>query len=526
MSSLVLAALLLAGIVVLTPVADRVKVPLPVLLTVYGLLLPVLPGMPVLTLAPDLILPLVLPPLLFAATQRATAREFRDQSRSILLLAVGLTLISAGAAAWVASLAGLGWGAAWVLGAVVAPPDPVAATAVARRLRLPHRVVTVLEGEGMFNDATALVLYGAAVAAVLSGQVTPGGVSLRLVLAVVGGVVVGLVGGLVTRWALAALHIAAAETLVTLAAPFAVYLGAEQVHGSGVLAVLALGLYLRSYGHAAITSGGWLLGRAVWGFADYVITCVVFVLIGFELTDVLRRSTPQVDVTLLAVAVIVTLVALRLALVFPAARLARLPRRGQPPDAPSGWRETLVVGWAGMRGVVTVATALALPLTTASGEPFPHRDTIIAVGLATVLVTLVVQGLTLSPLVHRLGVGTAGSAAPEVAALRQRAAAAALESVRSADPETPEAVRRAAELQYEGYLAAQEALAESRHGSTSGTRGDDAVDDAEQLDAVLYRASEAERAVVLEARRKGEVSAEAADEVLADVEARALRDLS
>ncbi len=525
MSTVVLAALLLAGIVVLTPVADRVKVPLPVLLTVYGLMLPLLPGMPALSLEPDLILPLVLPPLLFAATQRATAREFRDQSRSILLLAVGLTLVSAGAAAWVASLAGLGWGAAWVLGAVVAPPDPVAATAVARRLRLPHRMVTVLEGEGMFNDATALVLYGAAVAAVVSGHLTLGGLSVRLVLAVVGGVGVGLLGGLATRWALAALRIAAAETLVTLAAPFAVYLVAEQVHGSGVLAVLALGLYLRSYGHEAISSGGWLLGRAVWGFADYVITCLVFVLIGFELTDVLRRSTPEVDVILLAVTVIVTLVAVRLALVFPAARLARMPWRGRSPDAPSGWRETLVVGWAGMRGVVTVATALALPLTTASGEPFPHRDTIIAVGLATVLVTLVAQGLTLSPLVRGLGVGTAGSSAPEVAALRQRAAAAALDSVRAADPGIPEAVRRAAELQYEGYLAAQEALAASRLGSTSEAREGDA-DDADQLDAVLHRASEAERAVVLEARRNGEVSAEAADEVLADVEARALRDLS
>ena len=525
MTTAALAALLLAGIVVLTPVADRVKVPLPVLLTVYGLLLPVLPGMPALSLEPDLILPLVLPPLLFAATQRATAREFRDQSRTILLLAVGLTVVSAGAAAWVASLAGLGWGAAWVLGAVVAPPDPVAATAVARRLKLPHRVVTVLEGEGMFNDATALVLYGAAVAAVVSGHLTPGGLSLRLVLAVVGGVAVGLVAGLVTRWALAALHIAAAETVVTLAAPFAAYLAAEQVHGSGVLAVLALGLYLRSYGHPAVTSGGWLLGRAVWGFADYLITCLVFVLIGFELTDVLRRSTPEVDVVLLAVAVIVTLVGVRLVLVFPAARLARLPWRGQTPDAPAGWRETLVVGWAGMRGVVTVATALALPLTTESGEPFPHRDAIIAVGLATVLVTLVLQGLTLSPLVRTLGVGTAGSSAPEVAALREQAAVAALESVRSADPGIPEAVRRAAELQYEGYLAAQEALTASRlaHAKQAGVDGD--TDD-DLLDALLRRASEAERSVVLEARRNGQVSAEAADEVLSDVEARALRDLS
>ncbi len=526
MSNLALAAALILGVVVLTPAAERLRIPLPVLLTLYGLALPLLPATPELRIEPDLILPVVLPPLLFAATQRATAREFRDQARPILLLAVGLTVASAAAAAWVAHAAGLGWGAAWVLGAVVAPPDPVAATAVARRLRLPNRLVTVLEGEGMFNDATALVLYGAAVTAVMTSHVTAGEVSGRLLVALVAGVGVGLLAGLLTRWALAALHDAAAETTVTLAAPFAVYLLAEHVHGSGVLAVLSLGLYLRSYAHPSVTSAGWLLGRAVWGYGDYLITNLVFVLIGFELTAVLRQSHVEGSLLWLTAAVIGTLVVIRLLWVFPAGALARLRLRGPNDSTPYGARETLVAGWAGMRGVVTIATALALPLGIDSGAPFPNRNTIIVVGLSTVLVTLVLQGLTLAPLVRALNVGTAGHTNQEVVTLRKDAATAALHHVRDAVAagDVPEPVQRAARLQYEGYLAAQDALDQARG------RGDDGDpvggDHAEALELLLREASEVERGVVVDARRRGRVSAEAADEVLSDVEARALRDLS
>jgi Na+/H+ antiporter len=525
MSTLVLCALLVAGVVVMTPVADRIRIPLPVLLTLYGLLLPVLPGMPSLHIEPDLILPVVLPPLLFAATQRATVREFRDDARSILLLAVGLTLASAGAAAWVAHAAGLEWGPALVLGAVVAPPDPVAATAVARRLRLPNRLVTVLEGEGMFNDATALVLYGMAVAAVVTGHVTAGEVGGRLLLAVVAGVGTGLVGGVLTRWTLSALHDAAAETTMTVGMPFVVYLLAEQAHGSGVLAVLSLGLFLRSYGHSVLTSAGWLLGRAVWRYADYLVTSLVFVLIGFELTAVLKESSIDPALAGLTVAIVVTQVVLRMLWLFPAGALARFRLRGPNASTPYAGRETLVAGWAGMRGVVTVATALALPLTTESGGPFPHRNAILVVGLTTVLATLVIQGLTLAPLVRALRVGSAGDTAREIAALRQRAAGAALDEIHASasGQEVPEPVRRAAVLQYEGYLAAQDALNEAR-----GHHTDDRVDPdyPQALDDLLRRANEVERGIVLEARRRGEVSAEAADEVLADVEGRAVRELS
>lgn len=520
MSSVLLWALILAGIVVLTPLAGRLRVPLPVLLTIFGLALPLLPSAPRLSVDPALILPAVLPPLLFAATQRSTAHEFRESARPILLLAVGLTVATATVVAVVAHQAGLAWGPAWVLGAVVSPPDPVAATAVARRLSLPGRLVTVLEGEGMFNDATALVLYQLGVLAVVTGHVTVLDVGWSLLLAVVVGVGVGFAAGTLTRWALSALHDAAAETTVTVAVPFVAYLVADQLHGSGVLAVLVLGLYLRSYGHPSLSSGGWLLGRAVWRYADYLITSIVFVLIGFELTAVLEDS--QVDVASLRLAawVVALLVVVRFAWMFPAAALARFRRRRRLVAIPYGARETAIVAWAGMRGVVTVATALALPFLTDAGEPFPDRHQIVFVALSCVLVTLVLQGLTLAPLVKALHVGGEVASKQDVARLRRQAIAAALDSVEAtvAERDVPDPVRRAVTLQYRGYLAAQEALGAAR---TPAGEADFSAD----LDRLLRRASEAEREVVLRARRRGEVSPDVADEVLHDVETRAVRDL-
>ncbi|GII98275.1 sodium/proton antiporter (CPA1 family) [Sediminihabitans luteus] len=519
MSTLLLFAVLLAGIVVLTPLADRLRVPLPVLLTVFGLLVPLVPATPAIRVDPEYILPLVLPPLLFAATQRSTAREFKDNARPILLLAVGLTIASAGAVAWLAHLGGIPWGPAWVLGAIVAPPDPVAATAVARRLKLPGRIVTVLEGEGMFNDATALVLYHVAVAAVVTGEVTAGGVGLDLLLAVVGGIVVGLVGGWLGHLVLGRLHIAAAETTVTLALPFAAYLVAEEVHGSGVLAVLTLGLLLRTVSHTSITSGGWLLGRAVWEYADYLITAFVFVLIGFELTEVLESSPVAREALPLALGIVALLVVLRFVWMFPAVLLVRARTRREGHGDTFTNKETTVISWAGMRGVVTVASALALPYLADGGEDFPHRDDLVFIGLVVVLATLVLQGLTLSPLVKRLGVGSEVDEAREVAALRERASRAALASVRETD-DVPEAVRDSVAEQYEGYLRAQITLRRAR---AAGRDHDDEY--GRYVDALLRRANEVERAVVITARNAGEVSPEVADAVLEDVEARAVRDL-
>ena len=241
MSGLFLTMVLLVGVIVLTPVADKVRVPQPVLLTIFGLALALASPSTPFTIDPALILPLVLPPLLFAATQRTTVNEFREHAGAVFVLAVGLTLATVAVVAVVAHAAGLPWVVAWVLGAMVSPPDPVAATAVARRLRLPHRLVTILEGEGLFNDATALVAYKVTIVAAVTGDITVAEIGLELIEAVVLGLLIGLVLGYVSRLALARIHDGYAETTLTVLVPFGAYIGAEHVNGSGVLAVLALG---------------------------------------------------------------------------------------------------------------------------------------------------------------------------------------------------------------------------------------------------------------------------------------------
>ncbi len=516
-------AVLVTGVIVLTPAAARLKVPQPILMTLLGLMLAALPAAPVLRIDPELILPVVLPPLLFAATQRTTATEFRQQAAPVLVLAVGLTASTACVVAVVAHVGGLPWSVAWVLGAVVSPPDPVAATAVARRLRLPHRLVTILEGEGMFNDATALVLYKIALAAVVSGDITFGSSAGALVLSLLVGLLAGLAAGWVARMLLATINDAYAETTVTVLVPFLAYIGAEYLSGSGVLAVLTLGLYLRRSGHRATTSQGWLLGRAVWSYADFLVTSLVFALLGYELVKVVSRSHPGPGTVTVGSLVLLTVVLFRLLWVAADGALARRRARARDVPLPSGWRESVVVGWAGMRGVVTVAAVLALPRALKDGTAFPHRDEVVVVALSCVIVTLVVQGLTLAPLTAWLGVGSSADESREVARLRREAAQAALDDLSdlSADvpADVPAEICRAAVLQYRGYLEAQKALEDARL-----LEGVDQEEFAEKLSALLRRATDVERAVVLDRRRRGVVSAAVADEVLRDVETRATRD--
>ncbi|MDN5770759.1 MAG: sodium:proton antiporter, partial [Microlunatus sp.] len=473
-------------------------------------------------------LPIVLPPLLFAATQRATVEQFRDAAGPVLLLAVGLTVATATVAAVVAHLAGLNWQAAAVLGAIVSPPDPVAATAVARRLRLPERLVTILEGEGLFNDATALVIYQVTVAVAITGEFSTGGAVGDLALAVGVGIVLGLLAGWLTKLALGALHDANAETTVTIAAPFVVYLVADQLGGSGVLAVLALGLYLRRAGHASLTAGGWLLGRSVWDYADFVITSLVFVLLGFELTNVLGASHEGRGGLILAALVIGAVVLFRPLWLFPATALARAVARRRATDIPYGWRETVVVSWAGMRGVVTVATALALPRVNLAGEPLAWRDVVVLVGLACALVTLVAQGLTLTPLVGWLGIGSEIDERLEVNRLRRRAVDAALESLRADDHQDPDPVKEAVITTYEARLQAQEAVQDAvRRSVVEGSSGESAEEKSaaleERMRDLLRLSSNVERELVLRARNAGEVTPAAADEVLGEIENRAAR---
>ncbi|MGQ7294978.1 Na+/H+ antiporter [Quadrisphaera sp. KR29] len=517
MDAVALLGLLVLGLVVLTPTADRIGVPQPVLLTVYGLVLGLVPAVPSPQLPPDLILPLVLPPLLFAATQVTSVRELREAARPVLGLAVGLTLLTAALVAVVAHALGLPWAVAVVLGGVVAPPDPVAASAVASRLHLPPRLVTVLEGEGQFNDATALVVYQLAVMAVVAGGVGVAQVGVGLLVAVVGGLALGLAGGLLARWALGRLDDPAAETTVTVAVPFGLYLLAEQVEASGVLAVLAAGLYLRSTAFAESTSAGWLLGRAVWRYVDFAVSGLLFGFLGVELTRVLLGASLLGDgpTWRLAAAVVGVLVVTRAVVVFTASGLAGRRARREDSATPAGWRESAVTSWAGMRGVVTVATALALPQVVDDGGAFPFREEVVVVALVVVLVTLVLQGLTLAPVVRRLGVASDADPAADARRLHRATTEAALARLDALGGEVPERVRHAVQEQYRSRLDYRAAVQELVDEGADGEHG--------QLREVLAMASEAEREAVLRARRRGEVSPAVADQVLLDVEARALR---
>lgn len=510
MTPLLLVAALVLGVVVLTPLSGRLGVPQPVAVTVFGLLLALLPGTPLPQLPPDLILPVVLPPLLFAATLRTSPREFRENLVPVLALAVGLTVLTTLAVATAAHLVGLPWPIALVLGAIVSPPDPVAATTVARLLRLPGRLVTVLEGEGLFNDATALVLFKVAVMAAVSGHLSLVAAGGELVAAVGVGVVLGLVIGLAGRFAFSLVEDPTTETTISLVLPYAAYLLAERLHGSGVLAVLAVGLYLRTgVGHRALSSRGWLDGRAVWRYADFALTSAAFALVGLVLTDVLRHADVDRFAVGLVLATLATAVATRALWVFPAAALLALGRRRRSEDAAPRWREATVVAWAGMRGVVTVATALSLPAS------LPYRGDVVVVALSVVLVTLVLQGVTLAPLVRALHVASAEDEHEAVRDLRRRAAEAAKQALdrMRADADDPEGV--------DVVSARYEALVESARSLRSAAQDERRQ---EQVAQALRAALDAEREAVLRARSVGDAPAEATDEVLDEIEARSLRE--
>ncbi len=509
---------LIAGIVVLTPLADRLRVPQPVLLLIYGLALALLPGLPALQLDATLVLPVVLPPLLFAATQRTTVQQFRDAVVPISLLAVGLTVATAAVVAVVAHLVGMPWAPAAVLGAIVSPPDPVAATAVARRLRLPERVVTILEGEGMFNDATALVLYKVTLGVALTDEFSPLSAARDLLLAVIVGVGLGWLLALGVKLALMALHQGAAEATLTLAVPFVAYQGAEHFGGSGVLAVLVLGLYLRHSGHSAISARGWVVGRTVWEYLDFLIASLVFVLLGFELTSVIGHTPSEPASLLLAGTVFATIVVFRPLWMFPAVLVARALDRRHQGSIPSHWRETTVVSWAGMRGVVTVATAIALPALSDQADA-RWRNQVVLTALTCVLMTLILQGLTLRPLIRLLGVGTEAHGREEVRRLGQHAVEAALERLRSQPHD--DAAQAVLET-YRARLQAQQALTRFLDATIAGSSGDDRGAQAEQrLREAFALASAAERDFLLGALNSGEATPTAADEVLMDVEIRA-----
>ena len=402
--------LLLLFVVGFGTLAQRLRVPYPIVLVLAGLLLSVSTKLPHVALDPDFIFLAVLPPLLFAAAYETSWREFRFNLVSILSLAFGLvtfTVLGISLAAHFL-LPGFDWRLGLVLGAVVAPTDAVAATAIARRIGLPSRITDVLEGESLVNDATGLLALELATALIVTGQMPSFGEGvLRLLLLVGGGIGVGLVVARLVYLFERRVDNTPIEITLSLVTPYVAYMAAEEIRASGVLAAVAAGLYLGRKGSYIYSSSVRLEAVSVWRTLTFVLNGVVFLLIGLQLPYILAgiRNVTIKQLFIDALELSLAVIALRLMWVFPAAYLSYYIRRHlshQQVETPPA-RAIFVIGWTGMRGVVSLAAAISLPAMMANGQPFPSRSHIIFLTFATILVTLVLQGLTLPGLIRVLG---------------------------------------------------------------------------------------------------------------------------
>lgn len=422
---------LMGACVVLAVLARLAGQPYAVVLILAGSILAFIPGLPNLTLDPELALAFFLPPLLQASAFRTDWRAFRRNLRPILLLAVGCVVFTAFFIGWVARLLipDMPWAAAIALGAILAPPDAVAAAAVLQRLNLPRRLVTVLEGESLVNDASALVVYRFAVAAMAAGSFVPYEAVGSFFLLGLGGIAAGWLIGRATLWAIARLRDTLLETALSFLACYAAFLAAETLHLSGVMAVVTAGIMLGRAQHRVFSARTRIEARAVWHFIEFVLTSLVFILIGLQVNDVLERLADRSAWQLagLGLAVSLALIVSRFLWVFPSSWLPRripsLARRDPMPPA----AHMVILSWAGMRGVVSLAAALALPLG------FPERDLIIFLAFCAILATLVVQGTTLEWLIRRLNLVQAPhphGIDPEEAHARHVAAEAMLGAIR------------------------------------------------------------------------------------------------
>ncbi len=384
--------------------ARRYGVLAPIALVVVGLALSFVPGFPEVHVEPEFVLVGVLPPLLYIAALETSVPAFRVNLRPILLLAVGLVIFTAVVVGLVIHLLlpSVPLAICLALGAVVAPPDAVAATAVARRIGLPRRLVTILEGESLLNDATALVLFKVTVAAAIGTAVGPLAVGKEILLSAGGGVLVGAVGAIVAGFLHRRTKDPLLDNTISVLSPFLVAALAERVHASAVVAVVVTGLYLGHRLPTLMSAASRLQMGAFWKLVKFLLEGLVFLIVGLQLREVLAAvDTPVVTAVGVTVAVLLTVVATRFAWMYPATYLARLVPRVRQRDPAPGWQVPTLVSWAGMRGVVTLATALALPPALAGGQPYP-RDLFVWLAFAVIMVTLVGQGVTLPALARRL----------------------------------------------------------------------------------------------------------------------------
>jgi len=422
--------LLVTGAVLLL-LSQPLRIPYPILLVLGGLVLGFAPGVPSVNMPPDVVLFGILPPLLYTSAFNTGLRELRQNIRSISLLALGVVAVTTLSVAAVAhSLIGLSWAPAFVLGAVVSPTDPLAATEIGRRSGVPRRPIALIEGESLVNDGSALVLFKFAVAAVTAGTFSLLHASWSFVWTVVGGVVVGLAIGHVIRVVRRHLNNPPLEVTIAFLTGYFTYLPANALGVSGVLAVVTAGVYMGWHTPELTTFQTRLMGEGFWAIISFVLNALLFGLVGLQLHPILNRLSGHTHWQLVwwGVAITGVVILTRLLSAGPVAYLPRwlFPRlRERDPYPP--WQWVAFVGWTGMRGAVTLAAALAIPLSTSSGAAFADRDLIVFLAFCVVLGTLVVQGGTLPLLIRLLGFEDDGLDAKEEAKARIKAAEAAMQ---------------------------------------------------------------------------------------------------
>jgi Na+/H+ antiporter len=392
----------------LNALANWLQVPYPIPLVLGGLVLGLVPGIPDIQLDPDLVLLVFLPPLLYSSSFFADLRALREDARVISLSAIGLVLATVAAVAVIGhELIGLPWAMSFALGAIVSPTDPAAATAIMRRVGAPRRMINVLEGESLFNDATALVAYKVAVAAAVGESFSAGHTILEFFRDAGGGIAIGLAVG----WAIGEIRRRVTdintELTISLFSAYGAFVPADQLGLSGVLAVVACGLYLGFRAPEISSPESRMLGTGLWATLTFLLNAALFILIGLQLPAIVDglSGRPAGEVVGYAAAVCATVIAMRFVWSFTVTAIIRaIDRRPSQVGRRATWRQRIVGGWAGMRGAVSLAAALALPLTTDDGAPLPGRDLIQFITFALILVTVVGQGLTLPWLIRRLHV--------------------------------------------------------------------------------------------------------------------------
>lgn len=410
---LVLLVGLLCAVAAVAGLARRFGVSYPIVLVIFGLLCSLIPRVPHIPLPPSLVFFVILPPLLYTAAWQTSWREFKYNLVSISSLAVLLVFFTAIGVAFAAQwwMPGFNWQLGFLLGAVVSPTDAVAATSIARRVGMPQRVVDLLEGESLLNDATGLLALQFGLEMVVDGtRPTVGHGMIEFLWLTVGGIFIGLVVGSLVAWLERWVDDGPVEIAISLIVPYAAYLAAESVHGSGVIAVVTCGLYVGRRSSTFFSAGVRLQAKAVWEALEFLLNGLVFVLIGLQLPYVLAeiRGQSKISVLLYGIGFSIILIVLRLVWMFPAAQSAwwcRARLLKQDYDRPKA-NQVFVVGWTGMRGVVALAAANSLPLTLSDGSPFPQRSVIIVLTFSLILTTLVAQGLSLPWLVRALGLVT------------------------------------------------------------------------------------------------------------------------